>query len=675
MSFLTPLALALSALAIPIVLLYMLRLRRTEMPISSTFLWQQLVREREANAPWQRLRFSWLLLLQLLILAALVIALARPFTEIKTITTGRIVLLLDASASMKAEDVAPNRFTVAREIGLDLLDTLGPDDTMTVIRVGNVPEVLAAASRDKLVLRKAIEDASPGDVSADWFAAMTLAASGAVGVGELKVVIVTDGGLPDDLPSVPGDVRFVQVGQSASNLAISALATRALPGRDSQLFARISNYGDMETDVILDVRLDDDESFFTAHRYTIPAQNYVDIFNLELPTIFDSLTAQLTLPRNAAMPDYLEVDNVAYAVQDPSGAGQVLLVTDENIFVQQIFRSLRGVELFQIEAGANLPRDKYDLYVFDGWLPPNLPTEGDLLIIDPPRSTTIFQLGEQIEPEGTITVHPDDPRMRNLAPYMETLYVDKMQVLRNVEWGTVLAEIGGYPLVVAGEVNEQQVVIFPFNVRYPNTDLVLQPAWPILIAELSSWFSPPRITDTSESLPPGTPVTIRFIENAENATITLPNGRTVTVSPEGSEVVFADTLQTGLYRVDLRKGGDIFKSEQFAVNLFDPAESDIAPQDDVRIGTSTITQTTREETGRREFWPWIVGAGLAVLVVEWGIYHRSLQRRPEVTLAGLRGRGTLQSTGWRAWVNRAILRRSARHMTGRTPDRARARRR
>jgi hypothetical protein len=119
MSLITPLALALSALAVPIVLLYMLRLRRTEMSISSTFLWRQLVRDREANAPWQRLRLSWLLL-QLLVLAALVLALARPFREVKTITTGRIVLLLDASASMKATDVEPDRFAAARDIGLDL---------------------------------------------------------------------------------------------------------------------------------------------------------------------------------------------------------------------------------------------------------------------------------------------------------------------------------------------------------------------------------------------------------------------------------------------------------------------------------------------------------------------------------------------------------------------------
>ena len=166
LSFLTPLALA---------LLYMLRLRRTETPISSTFLWQQLVRDREANAPWQRLRPSLLLLLQLLILAALVIALARPFIEVKTISTGRIVLLLDASASMTATDVAPSRFEAARAQALEMVDLLGADDTMTVIRVAETPEVLAAASRDRLAVREAMEYAQRGDPerwrAAGWSAA------------------------------------------------------------------------------------------------------------------------------------------------------------------------------------------------------------------------------------------------------------------------------------------------------------------------------------------------------------------------------------------------------------------------------------------------------------------------------------------------------------------------
>src|SRR5260370_34853185 len=109
MSFLAPAALALSALAIPIILLYMLRLRRRDIPVSSTMLWQQLLRDREANAPWQRLKRNLLMLLQLLILAALVIALARPFIAVPTVTSGRTVLLIDASASLNPTAVQPHR--------------------------------------------------------------------------------------------------------------------------------------------------------------------------------------------------------------------------------------------------------------------------------------------------------------------------------------------------------------------------------------------------------------------------------------------------------------------------------------------------------------------------------------------------------------------------------------
>ncbi|MBN2303988.1 MAG: VWA domain-containing protein, partial [Anaerolineae bacterium] len=620
--------------------------------ISSTFLWQQLVRDREANAPWQKLRSSWLLLLQLLILLALVLALARPFREVQTITTGRIVLLLDASASMKATDVAPNRFARAREIGLDMVDTLGTDDTMTVIRVSAVPEVLAAASRDKLVLRDAIRSAKPGDVSADWFAAMTLAAAGAVGVDELKVVIVTDGGLPDDLPPVPGDVRFVPVGNADSNLAISALATDSLPGRPSQLFARISNYGAVDTDVIVDIRLDGSDDLFWAYRYTVPAQNYIDIFEVELPAIFDSITARLTRPSSAAVSDYLDVDDEAYAVSDRSGAGRVLLVTADNIFLTQIFRSLPGVRLFELDPAENLPTGEFDLYVFDGMLPDTLP-DGDLLLVNPPQDTDFFRLGGEIESSEPLIMHPDDARVRNLSVYAEAINLQKFRPLRGIEWGTVLAQKGVFPVVVAGEVENRQVAVLSFDASYPNTDWVLQPAWPILIAELTAWFSPPRLTDAPQSLSPGAPVTVRFLDNADEAIVTQPDGGRVTIHPSGSSAgVFADTLQPGLYRVDLRRGGDTFKSEQFAVNLFDALESRIAPQESVLIGKTTLSGDAREETGRREFWRWVAGIGLVILVAEWWMYHRSLRRIPRVTLAGLRSTQVTQRRRWRAWWDR-----------------------
>jgi len=47
-------------------------------------------------------------LLQLLILAALMIALARPALQTKVVASGSVIVMLDASASMNAVDVTPS---------------------------------------------------------------------------------------------------------------------------------------------------------------------------------------------------------------------------------------------------------------------------------------------------------------------------------------------------------------------------------------------------------------------------------------------------------------------------------------------------------------------------------------------------------------------------------------
>src|SRR6185437_12219602 len=109
MGLVAPLALV-GLLAVPlIVAFYMLRLRRPRHEVSSTFLWQALVRDVEANAPWQRLRRS----LQLLLAILLAFLVARPFAEHPAGLARDVVLVVDASASMASTDVFPDRLGAA----------------------------------------------------------------------------------------------------------------------------------------------------------------------------------------------------------------------------------------------------------------------------------------------------------------------------------------------------------------------------------------------------------------------------------------------------------------------------------------------------------------------------------------------------------------------------------
>src|SRR5204862_3406941 len=114
MNFLAPTAFAFAA-AIPVVIVfYLLKRKRVVKLISSTLLWQRFLAETQANAPFQRLRHNWLLLLQILLLLLAVLALSRPYFTGTAKSSRLRVLILDASASMQATDEKPSRLHKAR---------------------------------------------------------------------------------------------------------------------------------------------------------------------------------------------------------------------------------------------------------------------------------------------------------------------------------------------------------------------------------------------------------------------------------------------------------------------------------------------------------------------------------------------------------------------------------
>ena len=83
MSLLVPAALAFGVIIPVILLLYFMRPKRQERVVSSTLLWQQALQDLQASRPWQRLRITPLLLLQ--ILAAIVSQIDQKTNDLKGI--------------------------------------------------------------------------------------------------------------------------------------------------------------------------------------------------------------------------------------------------------------------------------------------------------------------------------------------------------------------------------------------------------------------------------------------------------------------------------------------------------------------------------------------------------------------------------------------------------------
>ncbi len=624
MQLLTPLALAGALLALPILLLYMLRLRRQELEVPSIMLWQQLLQDTEANTPWQRLRRNLLLLLQLLILAALVLALARPFITVPAAGSGQIVLLLDASASMNASDIdGGTRFRAAQDEARAAVAALGANDRVTLIRVAEQPQLLLAASNDRLALQAAIDNARPGKGSADWPAALTLALGGMAQADDYSLVIISDGGLGDPtlLPELPDKVTWLPVGNASDNLAITALATRRRAGQPAQLFTRVTNYGARDSEVVLSLKVDGELVASAYHEVQAGAD--LPLVVDALPASFREIEASLTIPVASQIPDHLELDNRAWALVEGGSGSRVLLFSPGNRFIEEVLRSLPGVDAFRGDLSAGLPREAYDLTILDRWQPEQLPT-GDLLFINPQRDNALFTVGEEQEFAQDIRVTPGDARTRFVD-------LDDVSVQRwtpvNAPWAQTLVEADGSPLLLAGEVDGRQVAIFTFDVH--RSDLALQIAWPVLMANLLDWFAPPGLLSARASMAVGDALQLRPPPDAEGLRVRLPDGTLQELSLARRPLLFAETQQPGIYTIEVLEGGAVTRSQSFAVNLFDPAESDILPREMLFFGQSSLAPGAREEQGQLEFWPWVALLALLVLLLEWVVYQR---RRAGLTL-------------------------------------------
>ena len=335
MSFLTPLALATFALALPIVLLYFLKVRRREQTVSSLLLWEASLHDREASAFFQRLQRDPLLILQILALAALALALARPTVTIMGQGARKVVVVLDTSASMKARDVSPSRFGVAKSEALALVNRLGEGAEVMVIETGVQPRVLVPLGRDRDRAVAAIRSAQARDLPNRITEAVRTARALVGADPRAEIHVFTDGSftLAQTPEMTDPRLRWIGVGQGGRNVAITNLSVRK------------TYYGSFEY-----------QAFVSLVNYAKETETFN--FSLEVddkPIAEKSVTLEPSVRRSVVLPfshggggtitaklqirDDLATDNAAYAVLPAPRKMAVLLVSPGNLFLEKVLRT------------------------------------------------------------------------------------------------------------------------------------------------------------------------------------------------------------------------------------------------------------------------------------------------------------------------------------------------
>src|SRR5204862_22815 len=131
-----------AALAIPIIVFYILKIRLRRVPVSTILFWRQIFEEKQPRSIWQHLRHLLSLLVQLFFLSLLVFALTEPYFKWEILEARQMVLVVDNSAGMRATDVLPSRLDAAKSEAKRVIERLRLRDELAIVAAGTQAHVV-----------------------------------------------------------------------------------------------------------------------------------------------------------------------------------------------------------------------------------------------------------------------------------------------------------------------------------------------------------------------------------------------------------------------------------------------------------------------------------------------------------------------------------------------------
>lgn len=613
------------ALSIPaVILLYFLKLKRKEKVVPSTLLWNQLIRDTRANAPFQRLKRNLLLLFQILILALLVLALARPFFPAKVPQGKNIILILDCSASMQSTDVSPSRFALARKEAVRMARSMREGDRMMVIACSSRTEARQSFSGNKDEIVRAIKSLEAKDTSANLGEGISLAYSLVKEKEENDIYILTDGAFGEikdvDMPTETNltdagpravtkpeaekaRIHFLKFGERAHNLAITALDVRkAIASEfDHEIFISLRNFSDEESvadlELFIDGRLADVRSLSFS-----PGEEKSQVFE-SFGLTSGIIKAQLKVK------DDLGVDNTAWTIVEKSPEISILVVSEGNPFLERVVNLDPRTEVSKISPKHYPPPQQYDITIIENFTPEE-PPPGDCLLINCPL---LLKVKAKLKRPTIIDWDRTHPVMRFVD--LSDVKIDEALGFEVPKWADSLVESEKASMVVAGEYEDHRVVLIGFDTL--KSTWPLKVAFPIFFSNAIKWLSPRAGGSIASQGRTGEVMRIYLEEDSKEVEVTDPEGKKTKVEIPHGPLMYKDTEKAGLYKI---KGKE--EERMFCVNLLNPAESNTRPFSRIAMGRKEVVEAGGVRMMNKEIWWGFVLFAFLVLLLEWWAFHK-----------------------------------------------------
>ena len=678
MNFLSPTSLFLFGLALPIIALYILRLRRRREPVSTLMFWEELFRERQTTSLFQRLKHLLSLLLQLLFLLLLVLAIARPQFAFITKSARQLVLIIDQSASMNTveEDTdGRTRLEVAKEHALRTIDGLRFMDEMTVISSHTRPIIHIPFTNHQKSLRTAINAVLPTDISTNLEPAYDLAHAIAQTKPNPEIVILSDfqsvseallaqlkseTEANTDTETSEPEIKhhLIRIGKANDNVGITQFRVRKslVNAFDYQTLLRVVNASEEEKK--FNVELYFNENLFDVRPYTLaPGESKSEIFS-NFAFEGGKLKAVLDIQ------DALATDNTAYATLPKRDLIPVLLVTSGNPFLQKALAVDEQIKLTVLtpteyetdvlpDSANSQAKKDYQVVIFDRYSPSAL-GDGNYMFIYPPA----VDASETPTPElkwniGATLETPIITDWERTHPILQHVHLENVQIgtayqVTPPSTAQVLARSFESPVLFIDVTPNRKIVFAAINIL--ESDLPLRIAFPVIIANTIQWFQQrseileyhlhtgevlKQRIDSIDATPQ--PELKAETDSQQLVKITGPEDKTWEIPIERDELLFDQTQRAGFYELKILEAADTTTEEAspdtssateesggtvWSINLADATESHIGT--DPAVEDILAVSVTPSGAALLRYPPWVYLVFLAVglSVIEWFLYQR-----------------------------------------------------
>lgn len=445
MSFAHPLFL-LFLLSLPLFLFLVLRKpRRKSTSVSQTFLFLKARREAIARL----LKFSWLrsllVLLGLLFLCFLSLSLALPQALSLPWAAHRAVVVLDTSLSMMATDVSPSRLEQAKKLAaLKCEELVKSGCPVSLWELSSPSSILQDFTLEQGPLLKAIQDLQPSYGDTDIEGLLRLLEE-KVQPQVVEVYLFSDLAFSLPVSRYPHLVlHSVQVGKETPNLAITGAEVSG-----EELDLTLSNFSRDPAQIHL---------LLNQKRVENPP-------SLDLEAM-SSKKVRLSLKGSFSPYALIQIEEKDAQIWDnslcifPPPSWKVVLVSSSP-FLNAAFQAL-GENVVQLTPAEYDPRVSADFFVFENFLPSQLPSSPVLLFH--PQGAPFWE-EEDREEEGFLhDVLPSLPDLSSLRVKEAPLFLFPSTLIPVAYWGKA-------PLILEGSLSGRRALVFLPDLSLTNFPL------------------------------------------------------------------------------------------------------------------------------------------------------------------------------------------------------------